>query len=100
MREQGTDSLQLPAPDKLAAGPFAAPGNYEAYHQLMRDCRRVLQRGHTMFGQTGRRLVVCHAPSPPTWFMLALFLTLLTTLPLPPPPFPAGRPTPTSAPAL
>lgn len=39
VREQGTDSLQLPPPDQLAAGPFAAPGNYEAYHQLMRDCR-------------------------------------------------------------
>ncbi len=46
VREQGTDSLQLPPPDQLAAGPFAAPGNYEAYHQLMRDCRWVLPLEH------------------------------------------------------
>jgi hypothetical protein len=41
VREHGTDSLQLPPPDQLEPGPFAAPGNYEAYHQLMRDCRWV-----------------------------------------------------------
>lgn len=29
----------MPANDQLAAGPFAAPGNYEAYSRLMRDCR-------------------------------------------------------------
>lgn len=41
VKERGTDSLQMPASDQLAAGPFAAPGNYEAYSRLMRDCRWV-----------------------------------------------------------
>ncbi|KAI7846195.1 hypothetical protein COHA_000265 [Chlorella ohadii] len=56
VREQGTDSLQLPPPDQLAAGPFAAPGNYEAYHQLMRDCRAADPNQRPSFAEIVGRL--------------------------------------------
>ena len=39
VREQGTESLPPPPNDELPAGPLVGPGVYNAYVQLMRDCR-------------------------------------------------------------